>query len=83
MNWTETELFRLTFAEQIAESKLCSQRIVSESFRSAICRVQIKNDTSLFGLSSVSVQKFRLSERLIQKWSHPMAIISCPSLSCG
>jgi len=30
--WTETELFRLTFAEWIAESKLWTQRIAQQKF---------------------------------------------------
>ena len=67
MNWTETELFRFTFAERIAKSKLWTPRIAQrKSWLSDSLSPNQKHHFTFwikFGLS----QKFGLSERLIQK----------------
>jgi len=67
VNWTKTELFRLTFAERIAESKVWTQRIAQRKFSlsDSLSPNQKRHFTFWikFGLSP----KFGLSERLIQK----------------
>ena len=70
MNWTKTELFRLTFAERMAESKIRTQRNAQRKFllsdwlspnQKCHFTFWIKFGLSLkFGLSE------RLSERLMQ-----------------
>jgi len=76
VNWTKTKLFRLTFTERIAESKVRTQRNAQRKFSLSdwLSRNQkpyftfwIKFGLSLkFGLSE------RLSERLIQKVKSPI-----------
>ena len=67
VNRTETELFRLTFAERIAESKLWTQQIAQQKFLlSESLSLNPKRHFTFwikFGLSP----KFGLSERLIQQ----------------
>jgi len=71
VNWTKTELFRLTFAEQIAESKVRTQRNAQRKFSLSdwLSPNQKRHFTFWikFGLSL----KFGLSERLIQKVKSP------------
>ena len=71
MNWTKTELFRLTFAERIAESKVQTQQNSERKFSLSdrLSPNQKRHFTFWvkFGLSL----KFGLSERLIQKVKSP------------
>ena len=71
MNWTKTKLFRLTFAEPVAESKLWTQQIAQRKFLlSDLLSPNQKRHFTFwikFGHSGKFGLNERLSERLIQK----------------
>ena len=75
VNWTKTELFRLTFAERIAEFKLWTQRIAQQTFSlSDSLSSNPKRHFTFwikFGLSPKFGLSKRLSERLTQKVKSP------------
>jgi len=81
VNWTKTELFRLTFAEQITESKIRTQRNAQRKFSLSnwLSPNQKRHFTFWikFGLSL----KFGLSERLIKKVKAPTVSLSPPTSS--
>ena len=75
MNWTKTELFRLTFAERIAESKVRTQR--NAHWKLSLSDWLSPNQKRYFtfwikfGLSLKFGLSERLSEGLIQKVKSP------------
>jgi len=80
VNWTKTELFRLTFAERIAESKVGTQRNAQRKFSlsNSLSPNQKRHFTfwMKFGLSLKFGLSERLRERLVQKVKSPNAVCS-------
>jgi len=76
--WTKTELFRLTFAERIAESKVRTPRNAQRKFSLSdwLSSNQKRHFTFWikFGLSLKFGLIERLSERLIQKVKSPIVL---------
>ena len=79
MIWTKTELFRLTFAERIAESKVRTQRNAQRKFSLSdwLSPNQKRHFTFWikFGLGLKCGLSERLSEGLIQKVKSPIVCI--------
>ena len=71
MNWTKTELFRLTFAERIAESKVRTQRNAQQKFSLSDWLSPNQKRHFTFWTKFRLSLKFGLSERLIQKLKSP------------
>jgi len=80
VNWTKTELFRLTFAERIDESKIRTQRNAQGKFSLSdwLSPNQKRHFTFWikFGLGLKFGLSERFSERLIQKVKSPIVTAS-------
>jgi len=71
VNWTKTELFRLIFAERIAESKVWTQRNAQRKFSMSDWLSPNQKRHFTFWMKFGFSLKFGLSERLIQKVKSP------------
>jgi len=75
VNWTKTELFRLTLAEQITESKVRTQRNAQQKFLQGDWLSPNQKRHFAFWIKFGLSLKYCLSQRLIQK-------VKSPSVTC-